>query len=681
MTNAILRGKPDAGNPHVRFDEGEVASAKPRRGSLLYKRAWCAAFGLTAALAFSAVGAELVKNGGFDTGGAGQADSWWLPPHFRIEDNGGLNGNRGLAWENADPKMNGEWVDQRIKVRPGVAYRMSCWARCEDIKGMTSAGEKACVTLILTVSDKDGKYICGCYASRISGTKPWTKLEGVTGKMPANAAQIKVTPFVWHRATGRAWFDEVSVEAIESEPIGGFWSSAYRDCAWDGDVSFFASLGIDEAEMPLGQLSVELAYSDGSFGTKRVPFDAFDALEGRVKIAVADLPLGEFPVSVEIWKKNPRKLVDERSLVFTRTDRAPERKCWFDSANRLIVDGKPFFPLGCYDYGAGDRSLAEMKKGPFNCIMPYEMLSPERWNAIQTSGLKLIATMKDFMPQSQYSRLKMETQGDADRALLHRFRQLKDHPALLAWYMNDESSVGHIPRLERQYRLVRERDPDHPVWALLCRRVSIREYSGTCDVIGTDPYPIPDKTVDVAGDFARETARAFFGRPMWQVPQAFAWKWFRKGNAEDQERNRMPTKAEMRSMTWQHIAGGGNGIIFYSLGVLLRNLTDRDAFDSAWKDVCDVAREVKAYEPILLADPVSGVTDCPPGLSVRTWSLFGRTCLLVVNETDRTNRGVIRLSRRFSDVRSQMDEPASSLEDDRLTVELPPMGVTMFTLK
>lgn len=38
MTNAILRGKPDAGNPHVRFDEGEVAPAKPRRGSLLYKK-------------------------------------------------------------------------------------------------------------------------------------------------------------------------------------------------------------------------------------------------------------------------------------------------------------------------------------------------------------------------------------------------------------------------------------------------------------------------------------------------------------------------------------------------------------------------------------------------------------------------------------------------------------------
>ena len=39
MTNAALRGKPDAGNPHVRFDEGEVApAATPRRGSLLYTK-------------------------------------------------------------------------------------------------------------------------------------------------------------------------------------------------------------------------------------------------------------------------------------------------------------------------------------------------------------------------------------------------------------------------------------------------------------------------------------------------------------------------------------------------------------------------------------------------------------------------------------------------------------------
>ena len=37
-TGKAFDGKPYAGNPHVRFDEGEVApAATPRRGSLLYK--------------------------------------------------------------------------------------------------------------------------------------------------------------------------------------------------------------------------------------------------------------------------------------------------------------------------------------------------------------------------------------------------------------------------------------------------------------------------------------------------------------------------------------------------------------------------------------------------------------------------------------------------------------------
>ena len=53
MENFILRGKPYAGNPHVRFDEGEVASAKPRRRSLLYN--WTMKLALVAAnLAFDA---------------------------------------------------------------------------------------------------------------------------------------------------------------------------------------------------------------------------------------------------------------------------------------------------------------------------------------------------------------------------------------------------------------------------------------------------------------------------------------------------------------------------------------------------------------------------------------------------------------------------------------------------
>ena len=38
MQKAVHTKKPHEGNPHVRFDEGNVASATPRRGALLCKR-------------------------------------------------------------------------------------------------------------------------------------------------------------------------------------------------------------------------------------------------------------------------------------------------------------------------------------------------------------------------------------------------------------------------------------------------------------------------------------------------------------------------------------------------------------------------------------------------------------------------------------------------------------------
>ncbi len=58
-TGKALNGKPYAGNPHVRFDEGEVASAAmPRRGSLLYKTKMI----VVAALAATSVQAEFKIN-------------------------------------------------------------------------------------------------------------------------------------------------------------------------------------------------------------------------------------------------------------------------------------------------------------------------------------------------------------------------------------------------------------------------------------------------------------------------------------------------------------------------------------------------------------------------------------------------------------------------------------------
>ena len=59
MKETVMQGKPYAGNPHVRFDEGEVASVvTPRRGSLLYnmrKQTWKAAVSAAAIAATATI--------------------------------------------------------------------------------------------------------------------------------------------------------------------------------------------------------------------------------------------------------------------------------------------------------------------------------------------------------------------------------------------------------------------------------------------------------------------------------------------------------------------------------------------------------------------------------------------------------------------------------------------------
>ena len=84
-TGKALNGKPYAGNPHVRFDEGEVASAAtPRRGSLLYKKqTWKAAVSAAAIAAGAAIpmaamadNPSILLNGSFESFVAGTNDAF-----------------------------------------------------------------------------------------------------------------------------------------------------------------------------------------------------------------------------------------------------------------------------------------------------------------------------------------------------------------------------------------------------------------------------------------------------------------------------------------------------------------------------------------------------------------------------------------------------------------------------
>ena len=123
MTNAILRGKPDAGNPHVRFDEGEVASAKPRRGSLLYK--------LTKTLKSAAVAAAMTLSA--VNSAEAEGDGYLLSVNAGVD---GLvkvtaNGKTEAAVQSVELWLaNGAPI--KIEYIPNVAGDWRCFSGCPD---------------------------------------------------------------------------------------------------------------------------------------------------------------------------------------------------------------------------------------------------------------------------------------------------------------------------------------------------------------------------------------------------------------------------------------------------------------------------------------------------------------------------------------------------------------------
>lgn len=220
---------------------------------------------------------------------------------------------------------------------------------------------------------------------------------------------------------------------------------------------------------------------------------------------------------------------------------------------------------------------------------------------------------------------------------------------MIAWYLADEAPAKYEKALAAKRDMVYELDPDHPTWIVSDKPDQVRELIRGFDIIGTDPYPIGNHNSDEqtaiakAADWTRRAIMATYGfRPVWQVPQAFDWGYYRP-NETNRVEVRMPTHAEIRSMTWQAIASGANGIIYYSFFDLLkRDKWPKERTAGGWESVCAVANEVKAFEPVFSSDdPVPAVEGGDGDVAARAWKHQGKTYVVMANTLRKKVSGAI----------------------------------------
>ncbi len=268
----------------------------------------------------------------------------------------------------------------------------------------------------------------------------------------------------------------------------------------------------------------------------------------------------------------------------------------------LIVSKRSFFPFGFYCYSPVYPTLPEEEavKG-FNFISPYQRIVPETFNERKAYmdrcaqlGIKVHYNLLSLSGSGGVSsRIDGLTDEEKKERLINEITALRDHPALLAWYIADEPTGSKISPefLESVYRIVKEADPWHPVSMVFnAPFMSSVRYVNAMDIVMADPYPVPVSPVTMAGDVAGQLWGEFKGKkPVWIVPQAF-------GGGEWWQRE--PTLQELRAMTYQSIIKGARGIQFFIRQGL--NLFPKST--AAWGECGRIASEIAELTPWLLSD-------------------------------------------------------------------------------
>ena len=653
------------------------------------------AFCIAAASALAEPAAEpaaepVVRNGSFEEfDGEGKPLGWTLPSGLFKLGHCGVNGSRGVFRENKDPDAPGEALWQGIQLQNGRRYRCHAWIK----KLCKSEGEGAHVRI--EWSDGNGTPLGGIDFTPLlmPSLSGWQEFFVETPPIPAEARRYRVGLIVGRGMVGTVSFDEIEMALVPPKgTVSLVYTSAYRNLAVEGEVTFGADVEPGDGLQPG---SVRLRYRDSGGKARERPMDA----DCRCRLPVSELAMGTQRIGVAVVDASGAE-IGFSDIAFTRAERLPERAVYFDAQGRTIVGGKPFFPFGLFTGELSTNDVDRFAESPFNCVLSYSPPRQPLLDYFTVRNLKLIPSMAGQWKEEAWFKGSLKSTEDEEARIRDIFvPRYKDHPAMLAWYTNDERPPTWMPRLVRRRDFLERLDPGHPCYTVIWQIGQIGQYLPSYDVIGSDPYPVPFMPASRTLMGARMTKAGTRGcKPVWMVPQCMDWAAYSysKTFSGAETEIRPPTLAEMRSMCWQCIAAGANGLILYSYETMTRE-PNGVPFKDRWADCCRMGEEIVKYMPVLLADEPLGeesiVTDVvcdPPAkpepcgdrpVETRTWLYKGEVWLLAVNSSAQSVTPTIRLRRAYSVAKREVGpEPVLGADGKSLSLPLPPLDMAIVRL-
>jgi len=402
--------------------------------------------------------------------------------------------------------------------------------------------------------------------------------------------------------------------------------------------------------------------------SKTIP--GIKALSGAV-IPVS-FPTGKYRLSVTAqFKSGTSKTVLDREWQYTKTPEKPVVSVRKDGV--YLANGKPVFPLGLYHVKKED--LNEIASAGLNMAMSQQGTPlPPSWTRPSTDERPWVQEQNigyaEECARNGIQCIGMGAYylepGNADgQAILEHYR---NNSSIGFWYVMDEPDRSIFDKCQRWYEQGVNWDPTHPFFILQVvpskvyrdheRPDMINYYATTAqagDIFAVDPYPLGNLPLRHVYDGVDTAVKSVFGKkPVWAVLQSYTFKYKKDGRYDPP----MPTTAQLKCMSYQALAAGARGILYYAYDDSYLNNEDfvsfnlKKDFPDFWKNsFITCISELKANSKIWTSGyAVETPVNETPAVVVqkKPYILNKKVYMLVVNPEDTEQSVRVRLPELWS---------------------------------
>jgi len=373
-----------------------------------------------------------------------------------------------------------------------------------------------------------------------------------------------------------------------------------------------------------------------------------------------------------------------------------EHPRYFTSDSILILEGKPFFPIGIYSVNPLKRwdpptAFDEIKAAGFNSVHTYEFEPDYLHEYIKSAdsvGLKVLIYPGDRMVRTGFH-------IDNVRNFVNH---LAESSTILSWYLADEPELGGIsPAVVKQaHNIIKEIDPYHFTSVVVSDPTQYANYMNVSNVFMIDPYPIAkwaDYRITMVSDKVEAVLDAMrttgVSKPLWAVLQAFGcqneknkgWGW-----------DREPTKQEIKAMTYLAIVKGVSGIFYYTYHGSQYYIKESPKH---WDHLKAIVGELREIYPLLVSgedeDVVVNTIENDTVESSLFWTarqvtegnnlIKPGTYLIVVNGANRPVTATFELNNHVGIVRMIFEDGKLPCPDGSFTNNFKPYEVHIYGLE